>query len=79
MVTIYAHIEGVDNAVMDLDEMPKPTDNFIVGRNPRKRDGKELPYVLGEVNTIIIPMSRIIFIEILTREEEEEFITAIRE
>lgn len=79
MVTVYVHVEGLDNAVMDLDEMPKPTDTFLLGRNPRKRDGKELPYVLGEVNTIMIPVSRVIFMEILTREEEEEFITAIRE
>lgn len=79
MITLYVHIEGLDTALLEVDQMPAPTDTALVGRNPRRRDGKDLPYILKEVNQIIIPMNRITFIEVMTQEDEEEFETFIRE
>ncbi len=79
MYTLYVHIEGLETSVMDVEELPKETDTLIVGRNPRKRDGKVLPYLLDEVNTIIIPLNRITFIELMSEQEDEELETFIRE
>jgi hypothetical protein len=79
VITLYVHIEGLETAMMEVDQMPDITSTCIVGRNPRRRDGKDLPYVYAEVNTIIIPMNRVTFIEVMSEAQEEEFETFIRE
>jgi hypothetical protein len=51
------------------------TDMAIYCINPRRRDGKELHYVLSEVQTILVPLHRIIFAEIMPSGVEEEIIS----
>jgi hypothetical protein len=79
VITIYVHIEGLETTLMDVEQLPNLTDTLLVGKNPRRRDGKDVSYVLQEVNTIIIPINRVTFIEVMTTEEEETFETFIRE
>ncbi len=79
MITLYVHIEGLDTALVEVETMPNLTDTMLICKNPRRRDGKDLPYILPDVNTMILPMNRVMFIEVMTAEEEEEFETFIRE
>jgi len=54
--------------------MPQMSDIAILGSNPRDRQERELSWVDDGVSTIIIPWSRINFIQVLPdREAEEEF------
>lgn len=76
---IQVHIANDDPIVMDVDDLPKPTDGFILGMNPQRRDGKEVQYILREVNQVIFPMWRINFIQILPSDAEEEVPTFVRE
>jgi hypothetical protein len=64
---------------MEIEEMPKPTDTIIIGRNPRRRDGKDAPYMLPEANMVIFPVHRLMFIEVMPTGQEEEIATFIRE
>ena len=75
---IQVHITGEDPVVIDVDELPHPQDYFVMGMNPQRRDGKDVNYVMREVNTIILPWHRINFIQILPG-EREEVLTFIRE
>lgn len=79
MITLYVHVEGLETSLLEVEQLPNPTDTILIGRNPRRRDGKDLPHILPEVNTVIIPMNRIVFIEVLSAEEQEEIETFIRE
>ena len=79
MITVYVHIEGLETTLMEIEDLPGPTDTIIIGRNPRRRDGKDAPYMLQEVNTVIIPVHRLVFVEVMTDEQEEEIETFIRE
>lgn len=79
MVTVYVHLDGLETALMEVEELPKPTDTCILGRNIRRRDGKDIPYLLADVTTAIFPMSVIKFIEVIPSGEEEEIETFIRE
>jgi len=63
----------------EIDELPAPSDTYLLVRNPRRRDGKDLGYIDSQVNQVIWPMSRIMFIELLPGEEDEKIITFIRE
>jgi hypothetical protein len=76
---IQVHITGDDPVVLDVDDLPGPTDQWVVGTNPRRRDQKEVSYILREVNQVMFPINRVNFIQILPSEHEEEIPTFVRE
>jgi hypothetical protein len=76
---IQVHITGDDPVVLDVDELPGPTDQWIVGTNPRRRDQKEVAYILREVNQVMFPINRVNFIQVLPSDREEEIPTFVRE
>ncbi len=71
-ISLLLHVAGDDPIVVDVEDLPHPQDQVLIGMNPRYRDGKEVRNVLPEVNTIIFPWWRINFIEVLPGKEEEE-------
>jgi len=73
------HITNEDPVVGEIDDLPGITDTIILVRNPRKRDGKDIPSLDPNVMTVIWPMARVHYIEILPSGEEEEIITHVRE
>ena len=77
--TVLVHMSNEDPVLGEMDELPGAQDQFITLQNPRRRDGKDLHYILVDVTTVIWPISRISFIEILPSEEEEEVVTFVRE
>ena len=52
---------------------------MIVVNNPRRRDGKDLHYLDNNVVTVMWPLTRINFIEVLPSQEEERIIGFVRE
>jgi hypothetical protein len=78
-ITVLIHVSNEDPVVGEIDEMPAPTDNTITVNNPRRRDGKDLPYLEGNVVTVIWPLHRINFIEMLPTHEDEKLIGFVRE
>jgi hypothetical protein len=79
MPTIIVHVQNEDPVMGEVDEMPSTTDINVILKNPRKRDGKDLPYLDPSVSTVLWPMSRVNFIELMTGGAEEDFITFVRE
>jgi hypothetical protein len=77
--TLVIHVSGEEAVVAETDELPEPDATLITVRNPRRMDGKDLHYLDENVVTVIWPMSRINFIEILPTKEEEEIIGFVRE
>ena len=77
-VTIILHISNEDPIVGELDDLPSPGDQFITVKNPRKRDGKDVHYLQEGVTTVIWPISRINFIELMPTEEVERLIGFVR-
>jgi hypothetical protein len=78
-VTLIVHIENQDPVVGEVDDMPSPVDQFIILKNPRKRDGKDVPYLVEGVTTVIWPVAKINFIEMMPTDEEEKIIGFVRE
>ncbi|GAB4529175.1 MAG: hypothetical protein Fur0018_15660 [Anaerolineales bacterium] len=78
-ITVVVHIANEDPVVGEMDEMPALTDQILVLKHPRKRDGKDVHYLLEGVETVIWPMSRINFIEVMPSAGEEEIIGFVRE
>lgn len=71
MITLLVHIANAEPIKLDVEEMPKPTDLVIVGKNPREKTDKDVIWIEEGVSTIIFPWWRITFIEILPSDEDE--------
>ncbi|NIM92668.1 MAG: hypothetical protein GTO18_03000 [Anaerolineales bacterium] len=78
-IPVLVHISGEDPVRGEIEDLPTPADTNITINNPRKRDGKDLRYLLDNVVTVVFPMHRINFIEILPSAEEEKIIGFVRE
>jgi len=73
------HIQNTDPVVGEVEEIPTPNDNMVVLRNPRRMDGKDLHFLNENVVTVIWPVERLNFIEVLSGEEQEDIIGFVRE
>lgn len=62
-MSVVVHLMGEDAFVAELDALPNPTDQYVVLRNIRKRDGKELAYVTHGATAFLFPWHRITFLE----------------
>jgi hypothetical protein len=78
-VSVILHIENTDPVLGEVAEVPSPTDTMIVVNNPRRRDGKDLHFISENVVTVIWPVARLNFIEVLSGGEDEEIISFVRE
>ncbi len=78
-VTVIIHIANEDPIVGEMDALPAASDQIVIVKHPRKRDGKDVLYLLDGVDTVIWPMSRINFIEVMPTAGEEQIIGFVRE
>jgi hypothetical protein len=78
-ITVILHIENSEPVVGEVEELPSPTDNLVVLQNPRKRDGKDLHFLTENAMTVVWPIEKLNFIEVVTSKEEEEIIGFVRE
>lgn len=77
--TLVLHVNNADAVVGEADDLPTPTDNLIMVRNPRRLDGKDLNFLAENVMIVYWPIDRLNFIEVLVSGEEEEIIGFVRE
>jgi hypothetical protein len=69
---VIIHVAGEDPILAEIEEMPKPTDQFLEFTNPRRRDGKSIPYVTAGAKSFLFPWHRLSFVELMTTEAERE-------
>ena len=77
--TLVIHVSNEEAVVAEAEDLPAPDATLITVKNPRRMDGKDLHYLGENVVTVIWPLSRINFIEVLPTKEEEEIIGFVRE
>ena len=69
---VIIHVAGEDPILAEVEDLPKPTDQFLEFFNPRRRDGKSIPYVTTGAKSFLFPWHRLSFVEIMTTEAERE-------
>ena len=72
MPTVVVHLVGQDPMLAEVDKLPEPTDQMITCINPRRRDSKPLHYIEDQTTSVIMPVHRITFIEVLPDEAAQE-------
>ncbi|MEL6148029.1 MAG: hypothetical protein AAFV33_20725 [Chloroflexota bacterium] len=71
MPTIVLHVANSTPVKVDVEEIPNPNDQAIVGMNPRERNDKEFPWVDEGVTTVIFPWWRINYVQVLPDPSED--------
>jgi len=71
MYTLLLHVANSEPIKVDVDELPEPVDQIIIAKNPRERSDKELTIFDDGVTTVIFPMWRINYIQVLPGDEDE--------
>jgi len=77
--SILIHMINEDPILAEIEELPERQDRILVAQNPRRRDGKDLHYLMPEVSTVVFPWHRISFVEVIPTGAEEEVVTFVRE
>jgi hypothetical protein len=78
-IQVIIHIANEDPIVAEMEKLPGTTDTCIVALNPRQRDLKDLRYLAPDVTTVIWPISRVTFIEVMPSTAEEKIVGFVRE
>lgn len=78
-ITIQIHISNEEPVVAEVEALPAATDNLLIAQNPRLRDGKDLRYLAANVTTMIVPLNRVLFIQVLPSSEEEQLVGFVRD
>ena len=78
-ISVLVHLSGEDPVLGEMEALPATADTNITVNNPRRRDEKDLPYLMETVVSVIWPMHRVHFIEILPTRDEEDLIGFVRE
>jgi hypothetical protein len=71
MYTLILHVANSEPVKIDVDELPKPGDQVVIGKNPRERNDKEFSWVDEGVTTVMFPWWRINYVQVLPSEEDE--------
>ena len=64
-ISAVIHVVGEDAFMADLDDVPNPTHSFVLCRNMRKKDGKELAFLTDGATAYLYAWTRITFIELM--------------
>lgn len=78
-LTLLLHVSNEDPILVDVDELPDPTHQYLVAHNPRTRDDKDLHYIMAEVVTVMFPWHRLTFVEVMPSDEDSDVTTPFRE
>ena len=79
MPNVLIHIQNEDPVLCEMDKLPGLSDTMVVGKNPRRRDGKDLPYLEANVSVVFWPLTRINYIEIMPSGEDDDIISFVRD
>jgi hypothetical protein len=71
MITLLIHIANSEPLKIDVEELPKPSDVMVIGRNPRDRKDREAEWLDEGVTTVMFPWSRINLIQVLPDPDEK--------
>ena len=77
--TVQIHVANEEPIVAEMEQLPSSTDTLLFALNPRLRDGKDVRNLNEDVTTLIVPVWRLIFIQVLPSGREEEVVGFVRE
>ena len=77
--SIMLHLTNKELILGEIDQLPDPSDQFIIVHNPRRPDGTILAYLQEDVTTILVPWHQTEMVQVLPGTGIEEVIGFVRE
>ena len=78
MIEVYIKIEGLEAFYAYIEMLPKPTDTVLIAHGAYVQGDKPVPFLKHEPERVLIPIQRILYMEILKDDSEEEPLTPWR-
>ena len=79
MQSVIVHIANEDAIVCGIENLPDPKNVTLLVHNLRRRDGMDVHYLDEEVTSVIFPLHRVNFIQVLPSAEISEVVGFVRE
>ena len=76
---VLIHLVDEEPIIGEVDALPDPTDQFMIIYQPRRRDGKKVPYLSDDVTMVLFPWHRIDMVQFLPVADFENIIGHVRE
>jgi hypothetical protein len=78
-ISVQIHIMNEEPIRAEVEALPAPNATLLVAQNPRLRGEKELRFLEPNVTTLILPISRLVYIQVLPSGEEERVVGFVRD
>lgn len=62
----------------EIDQLPKPSDQFMIIHKPQRQDGTKLAFLEENVPTLLIPWHQIAYVQLLPGSGIDEVIGFVR-
>jgi hypothetical protein len=62
---VLLHLQDEELILGEIDQLPNPTDQFMILHRPRQQDGSKLAQLQENVPTILIPWHQITYVQLL--------------
>ena len=69
--TILIHIANESAILGEVEELPNPTDTYLLCTNVRAKDGKAVVYIDEEATRFLFPWHRVTFVEVYPSDDED--------
>ncbi len=78
-VSAVIHLLDEDPIVGELEGAPDPAAQFVTVYNPRRRDGRTVPFLDSNVARVLFAWHRISHIQLLSEVDVEKVVSFVRE
>lgn len=78
-VSAVIHLLEEDPIVGELEGAPDPSAQFVTVYNPRRRDGRTVPFLDSNVERVLFAWHRISHIQLLSEVDVEKVVSFVRE
>lgn len=78
-VSAVIHLLDDDPIVGELEGAPDPAAQFVTVYNPRRRDGRTVPFLDSNVERVLFAWHRISHIQLLSEVDVEKVVSFVRE
>ncbi|MDX1413582.1 MAG: hypothetical protein R3293_05280 [Candidatus Promineifilaceae bacterium] len=73
------HLTNDELILGEIDQLPDPSDQFMIIHNPRQPDGTDLTFLREDVTVIFVPWHQTKMVQVLPKTGIEEVIGFVRE
>lgn len=76
--SVLLHLTDETQILGEVDQLPKPSDQFMIIHKPQQKDGSKLAFMEDNGPTLLIPWHQIAYVQLLPKSGIDEVIGFVR-